>query len=397
MPGSDFLFLVQCSATKSTQRLPAESIYISALFRKSMDLARAVPGSRQMILSAKHGLLQPSTVIEPYDISLTSLSRMQRASWAESVIRDLVRRVPPATRIVMLAGSDYSDPLLRPLRQHFTEVLEPLRQRGIGRRLKWLLAATNCPIPAIYLECFYQQISRLIKTQGPTPLWQLSETTLPERGVYYFFEPSEARWTGQLRVVRVGTHGVSINAKSSMRGRLRTHLGTQAGGGSHRSSVFRRHVGDALSNRTPTLANSSWGLGQTATTSVRSNESLLESEVSKFMRETLVSWVSVSDTPSASSDRAYLEQNSISLLSTVGPTFDPPSPGWLGTASSREAIRLSGLWNVEHAGDIAVDGSFLSVFEKYVDITLDGKASAGESLAPRNWKAARSGQVQLPI
>jgi hypothetical protein len=49
------------------------------------------------------------------------------------------------------------------------------------------------------------------------------------------------------------------------------------------------------------------------------------------------------------SDRAYLELNSIALLSNFErPRIDPPSPYWLGLQSSKHTIQESGLWNTNH-------------------------------------------------
>jgi len=76
----------------------------------------------------------------------------------------------------------------------------------------------------------------------------------PERGVYFFFEAGETRdFKDDLRVVRVGTHAVSKGSKTTLWDRLRTHRGSlsgrYAGGGNHRGSIFRLHVGSAILNK----------------------------------------------------------------------------------------------------------------------------------------------------
>jgi hypothetical protein len=72
----------------------------------------------------------------------------------------------------------------------------------------------------------------------------------PRLGVYFFFEDGEVRANGSLRVVRVGTHALTATSKATLWGRLRQHRGQvggrSPGGGNHRASVFRRHVGAAL-------------------------------------------------------------------------------------------------------------------------------------------------------
>ena len=75
----------------------------------------------------------------------------------------------------------------------------------------------------------------------------------PKRGVYYFFEDGERRQGADaLRVVRVGTHALKAGSRAKLWGRLSQHrgslTGTFAGGGNHRGSVFRLHVGTALLN-----------------------------------------------------------------------------------------------------------------------------------------------------
>ena len=72
----------------------------------------------------------------------------------------------------------------------------------------------------------------------------------PRRGVYFFFETGEHRENcSSPRVVRVGTHGLRPSS-STLWGRLSQHRGSAGGGfpggGNHRGSIFRLHVGEAL-------------------------------------------------------------------------------------------------------------------------------------------------------
>ena len=76
----------------------------------------------------------------------------------------------------------------------------------------------------------------------------------PDWGVYFFFASDERRTeTDQFRLTRIGTHAVSQGSGTSLWNRLRTHRGTLSGtyegGGNHRGSVFREHVGEALVER----------------------------------------------------------------------------------------------------------------------------------------------------
>ena len=64
----------------------------------------------------------------------------------------------------------------------------------------------------------------------------------PARGVYLFFEPGEMRRDGTPRVVRVGTHALTVGSRTTLWQRLSQHRGylsgRWAGGGNHRGSVF---------------------------------------------------------------------------------------------------------------------------------------------------------------
>lgn len=199
----------------------------------------------------------------------------------------------------------------------------------------------------------------------------------PKRGVYFFFEPGEKRSSGPgLRIVRVGTHALKKHSRTTLWHRLRAHRGPlggkRAGGGNHRGSIFRLHVGTAvlrkegLEERYPT-----WGVGSSAPVEVEDHEHHIEKKVSQHIRAMPFLWLKVDDAPGPQSQRAYLEQNSIALLSNhsklgTDAAIDPPSTDWLGFYCNSEKIRLSGLWNADHVTDGRWDPPFLEILEKKV-------------------------------
>ena len=67
------------------------------------------------------------------------------------------------------------------------------------------------------------------------------------------FEDGQIRVDGTSRVVRVGTHALRPTDQTTLWGRLRRHRGRiggrNPGGGNHRASIFRGHVGTALIQR----------------------------------------------------------------------------------------------------------------------------------------------------
>lgn len=291
---------------------------------------------------------------------------------------DIIDTVDPGSELVLLAGRKYTDPLRSMLEDSGYEVSEPLVGASIGKRLAWLSRAAGRELQALHLELFYAELRRLELSIGSLPALASLGTlqALPPRGVYFFFEDQERRWNGTQRVVRVGTHAVSRASLSTLRNRLRTHLGTAAGRGSHRSSVFRRHVGWALMNQRPGAAwPGSWGVGQQAPVEIRATEASLEADVSRFLASTRFLWIAVADDAGPQSDRAFIERNAIALLSLAGRVFDPPCDTWLGLMSDREAIRTSGLWNLDHIGS-QYNPDFISVLRSHVNATLDPSSTA---------------------
>jgi hypothetical protein len=102
---------------------------------------------------------------------------------------------------------------------------------------------------------FYRILDQLAaRLGGPRRLRECTgRSGCPPHGLYFFYEGGEDRADGSGRVVRVGTHALTTTSKATLWGRLRQHrghlTGSDPGGGDHRASVFRRHVGAALIRR----------------------------------------------------------------------------------------------------------------------------------------------------
>jgi hypothetical protein len=172
----------------------------------------------------------------------------------------------------------------------------------------------------------------------------------PRQGVYFFYEPGEVRADGSDRVVRVGTHALTATSQATLWGRLRQHrghlTGTRPGGGNHRASVFRRHVGAAIINRErlPRGLLESWLDRHGPRPGWAEQEEQIEQAVSDRIGIMPFLWLSVPDR----ADRACVERNSIALTSRLSEGQDQPSARWLGRDAVRTEISQSGLWNVDH-------------------------------------------------
>lgn len=227
------------------------------------------------------------------------------------------------------------------------------------------------------LSQFYQILNRLrVKIGGFRRLAACNgRMGWPTRGVYFFFEPGEVRDDRLTpRVVRVGTHAVSLNSQTTLWTRLSQHRGSLSGvypgGGNHRGSVFRYLVGDAVihSGRLPQeIVAQSWGIGNNAPVEVRRAEHALELAVSDRIRAMPFLWLAVDDPPGADSTRKVIERNAIALLSNFErEPIDPPSKSWLGLNSSQPKVRQSALWNVDHVDEDCWP-DFLVEFGRCVD------------------------------
>jgi len=379
--------LVSCASRKIGFETTAETLYSSDLFRKASRLAEK-RFDHWYILSAKHGLLAPQELVEPYDETLNKMSIEERKAWAEKVSGSLKKILRDGDEIFFFAGLRYREFLEPSLRALGHVARTPATGLSIGRQLQWLNVHLAESQRLADLDRFYFLLKRLSLEGSDARLLQDSSGKLrwPSRGLYFFFDPLELRSfdSKTCRIVRVGTHAVSRGSKSTLWGRLRTHRGSEDGQGNHRGSIFRLHVGAALQASREGARIATWGVGQSAEKNIRAQEEVLEREVSGYLSRLAVIVLGVEDDPGPASDRSYLERNSIGLL--CGPTgpVDLPSEGWLGRNSRSPEIRSSGIWNIDHVFT-KYDTRFLNVLEQYVDATIHGRPMPTQSLAPAGW------------
>lgn len=129
--------LVSCSKAKLKKAAPARDLYSpSFVFSRS---ARYVESrcDEWFVLSAKHGLVEPDTVLEPYDDTLAGAPKKVREAWASRVRAELANRFDgQRVKYILMAGSSYAGAVAG------LDVEEPLRGLGTGHRRKWLAANT---------------------------------------------------------------------------------------------------------------------------------------------------------------------------------------------------------------------------------------------------------------
>ena len=106
--------LIGCSATKLSNKAQAKNLYQGNLFQLSRAWVerRVSPTHNPLftgwgILSAKHGLVMPDDRIEPYDLAMNELTRIEQKAWSKRVIEQLANRWGLGAIYTVLAGADY--------------------------------------------------------------------------------------------------------------------------------------------------------------------------------------------------------------------------------------------------------------------------------------------------
>jgi hypothetical protein len=360
--------------------MPAAALYTSPLFRKSL-LAALDSCKKAFILSAKHGLLACSDIIEPYDVTLKTLPKAARQAWGERVGGELAHIVDKKTTAVMYCGEEYIAPVRQALVASGGTVEAPLVGRSLGQRLQDLTAINEEVQLRAQVNRFYRMMRLLWLEQGGGRTLGESNGKMdwPRRGVYFITEMPGGLSHGTMpRVVRVGTHAVSAGSRTTLWDRLSTHRGTEAGGGSHRSSIFRSHVGHAIMNKDRlSVWPQTWSEGQSAPRMVRDGEAGLEELVSNTIGQMRVLWLDIPDDAGPGSDRAYIERNAIGLLSRANLLAPHRDPNWLGLYSRDWRICVSGLWNLNHVFS-RPNEDFLDRLSEYIQPMIGSRSGLSE-------------------
>jgi len=129
--------LVACVKSKRDSPTQARRLYNSTWFRK----ARAYAESKSdvwCILSAKHGVLPPDRVVEPYDQTLYDFTASERRAWAKEALQTTEALLSPDDEVILLAGRRYREYLVGPLREQVQTVFIPMEGLGIGEQLQYL-------------------------------------------------------------------------------------------------------------------------------------------------------------------------------------------------------------------------------------------------------------------
>ncbi|WP_435060142.1 DUF6884 domain-containing protein [Streptomyces sp. bgisy060] len=99
------IVVVGCGKTKQDRRVPAGAMYVGTFHGSCRETAKALlqDGGRPYILSAAHGLLDLSTEIDPYDITVGDPGSVS-ADFVQAQVRE---RGIESADVTVLAGSKY--------------------------------------------------------------------------------------------------------------------------------------------------------------------------------------------------------------------------------------------------------------------------------------------------
>jgi len=136
------IYLVSCVGKKLGYPAPAQDLYISDWFMKARKFAYPHPW---FILSAKFGLVPPTKVIPPYEVTLIRMGRNAREAWAEKVFKSIRETINLSETLVILAGDRYREFLAPRLLSYGYQIEIPMHQLSIGRQLQWMKEHTAKP------------------------------------------------------------------------------------------------------------------------------------------------------------------------------------------------------------------------------------------------------------
>lgn len=136
--------IISCGAAKLERPAPARELYTGGLFRATLRYVEAQKTSAICILSAKYGLVDEWTQLEPYDQTLSDLSAEEIRDWRELLWAQFG---------MMAQGHDILAPLPMAYENEIAGAIihagllglglsNPVRGMTIGRRLQWLKANT---------------------------------------------------------------------------------------------------------------------------------------------------------------------------------------------------------------------------------------------------------------
>jgi cytoplasmic iron level regulating protein YaaA (DUF328/UPF0246 family) len=129
------IILIACVKTKRETPSKAIDLYISPLFKKSLEYAQLLNPDKIYVLSAKYGLVSSEEVIEPYELTLNNMPTSEIKKWSKRVLDQLSSVTDLKNdNFIILAGQNYRKYLI----PHIKHYEIPLEGLGFGPQLRRL-------------------------------------------------------------------------------------------------------------------------------------------------------------------------------------------------------------------------------------------------------------------
>jgi hypothetical protein len=142
------IILIGCGQDKRSQPDEAQHLYTGQMFRARRAYAEAT-GTDWFVVSAKAGLLHPTQVLAPYDLTMRDLPAIERAAWSLAVIKAVLDEVPDDNVrlgdvvLELHLGADYAEPLIEVAKAIGLSWDWPVEGLGIGQQRKWYREARD--------------------------------------------------------------------------------------------------------------------------------------------------------------------------------------------------------------------------------------------------------------
>lgn len=172
--------------------------------------------------------------------------------------------------------------------------------------------------------------------------FSFDEKQIPENGIYILFEKGE-KAHGVDRIVRIGTH----TGNNKLKSRLKEHFVKE----NKNRSVFRTHIGTCFLNKKIDGYWKIWDRNMTKKEDREKYNDRINMEKEKNMEERVTKYIQdnfsfVVFQVDDENKRCEIESKIISTVSLCNECR--PSENWLGLFSTKDKIRQSGLWNIQH-------------------------------------------------
>ncbi|MEH1791448.1 DUF6884 domain-containing protein [Nostoc sp.] len=131
------IYLVAGCGKQLTYPAAAKDLYYSQHFQACRRYVEEQE-SRWYILSPLHQVINPETIIKPYDKSPYSLSHQERILWARQVAESLIQVASPEIEFVFLTGKLYRQEVTPILQAKGYETKVPMQHLAIGQQLAWI-------------------------------------------------------------------------------------------------------------------------------------------------------------------------------------------------------------------------------------------------------------------